>query len=269
MEPSAIPNNEFLPAILEAERRPIRISQVEVIDHTEQFRPDILSLGSPGTMTVFVGRKGTGAIEDVRDALARRGDITKVLLRLQRYTLVRSDQALVELMIKQEIFADIRYGGEVLNRGIFLPEGFDLVLTVFPYNGGRLARDGFSLVEHYTEGSDGALTALVVQVSPALTGAERAALSLVPEDQLALNVGSALFCKHTTWWAVGVAATAAFGAAVAVTVGAAVAIAALGAVVAPSEEVHLTSEEINQLGPAGSARTLLARRHELLLRNLS
>lgn len=269
MEPSVIPNNEFLPAILEAEKRPIRISQVEVIDHTEQFKPDTLSLGIPGTMTVFVGRKGTGAIEDVRDALAGRGDITKVLLRLRRYTLVPSDQALVELMLKQAVFADIRYGGEVLNRGIFLPEGFDLVLTVFPYNGGRLARDGFSLVEHYTEGSDAALTALVVQVSPPLTAAERAALSLAPEDQLVLNVGSALHCK-TTWWAAALGIGIAAGTAgLAVVVGATVVLTVVAAVVTPGEEVHLTSEEINQLGPAASARTLLARRHELLLRNLS
>ena len=144
MEPSVIPSNEFLPAILEAEKRPIRISQVEVIDHTEQFRPDTLSLGSPGTMTVFVGRKGTGAIEDVRAALTGQGDIDKVLFKLRRFVLASTDRALVEMMLQQPVFADIRYGGDVLNKGIFLPNGFDLVLSVFPYNGGRLARDGFS-----------------------------------------------------------------------------------------------------------------------------
>jgi len=253
--------DEFLPVILEAERRPVRVSQLEVIDYTEQFRPDALSLGSPGTMTVFVGRKGTRAIEDVRAALTGQGDISKVLLRLRGSIRAPTHSAFVEMMLQQPVFADIRYGGEVLNKGIFLPKDFDLVLSVLPYNGGRLARDGFSLVEHYSENSDAGLSALVVQVSPPLTAAESAALRLVPEDQLVLNVGSAIDCQTTYWFAAGIA----FG----IVTGAGVTVLALAALMmAPGEEVHLTSDEINGLGPAASARTLLARRHELLRKKI-
>jgi hypothetical protein len=51
------------------------------------------------------------------------------------------------MVVDSPVFASIAYGGEALSKGIFLPDGVDLVAFAFPYNGGRLDSNGCTLVE--------------------------------------------------------------------------------------------------------------------------
>ena len=260
-------SDDFLTAIEEAESRPIRVRPLEVIDNTPKSADQLSILGAPGTMTVFVAKKGARALDDVRAAVTKGGDqnIEKVRTHVRGRAPRRkpvSDRQAAELMVCAPVFADIRYGGDVLNRGVFLPDGFDLVVVVLPYNGGRLARGGFSLAEHFQEGSDAALEGLVVQVSPPLTAAEKAALRQVPPDQRVANVGVAISCR-TTWWAVGFVAACLAGVAVLA------AVEIFGLAPRPGNVVHLTEQELKKLGPAASARKLLAMRRELLRKQSS
>ncbi len=253
-------SDDFLPAFRETQARPIRVTNLDVID-----RSPLSDIGASGAITVFIARKGSGALDDVRVAVTEgSGYSQKVLDRLRGPTEAPfagfeiSLPEFVQMVVRAPVFADVRYGGEVLNRGLFLPEGLDLAISVFPYNGGRLAREGFSLAEHYQEGTDVALEGLVVRASPPLTAAERAALDKVPEDQSVLNVGTALSCK-TTWWAVAVmTAVRAIQATAAVTCFTIVAVQASAA--------PLSEAELAERGPAASARKLLAIRRDLLLR---
>jgi hypothetical protein len=238
--------------------RPIRVTKIEVLDSTSTPGSKVRPIGPSGSIAVFVARKDTRALSDVRAAVAKGGEsLEKVVEELRGkhpQKEINSVEEFVQRMISEPVFADIRYGGDVLNRGVFLPQGVELVVQFFPYNGGRLASEGFSLAEYYKEGSDAALEALAVRVPPHLTVAEKAALRLVPKDQLVHNVGVTPLCGHRTWWALAV--------------GVAIAVAGLIIVVSPVEEAHIDEADLKDLGPTASARKLLALRRDLLLEGL-
>lgn len=242
----------FTAVILEAERRPVRRTSVEVIDNTPDPSMAEPSVGAPGTVTVFVGRKGSGALDRLRSALASGRDVrTQAEQALRGLTGgVARGPELARAMIEAPVFADLVYAGQVLNHGIFVPEGSDLVMAIFPYNGGRLAGEGFSLIEYYHEGSDAALEALVVQVRPPLSAAEQAALEKVPPDQDARNIGPARWCD-TTWWDLAYLAVS-------------VTFAVLCVVAAPSDDQRISDEQLERVDPTASARELLALRRSLL-----
>lgn len=251
-------NNPFLPAIVEAQSRPVRVTKLEIIKGSNSSK-----IGSSGALTAFIARKGSGALEDVRAAVMGNSDAAKRVQERIKVPQTTAVDGFVEMVIRAPVFADVRYGGDVLCRGMFLPEGADFAASIFPYNGGRLASGGFSLAEHYQESSDMALEGLVIEIPPPLTAAERAALNKVPADQRAMNVGAGIDCQ-TTWWA---AATFAVGAATGFTVGVLVTVAVTLAVSSLPAD-RLSEEDLAQLDPSASARKLLAIRRELLLKQL-
>jgi hypothetical protein len=254
--------------IQDEQRRSIRTTRLDVVDNHPKGRSKNPVFGLPGTMTLVVGRKGSGALEEFRAALGEGGDR---LVQIQKKMAVKYEalakqsqtaDSAVKKLLAEPVIADIRYGGVVLNSGIHLPRGMDLAVGVLPYNGGRLAREGFTLVEHFKEGSDAALEAVVVEAAPDLSAAEKAALKLVPPDQLSRNVGTALSCR-TTWIAVTVVGATLVGI---VAIGAlnAATVIAIAAITAAhlAKPVHITDEQIAKLGPAASAREILAMRRK-------
>jgi hypothetical protein len=251
-------DDPFQRVLHESERRSTRKSQLDVVDvsPSPSSSTETHLIGAPGAMTVFIGRKGTGAIDNLKSAILNaNGDPNMIRDALQGVNgaTSRGDQ-LADEMIESPVFADIRYAGEILNRGVHVSEGSRLSVAVFPYNGGRLVGDGFNLVEYYRPDSDVELEGVVVQVAPILTAAEKSALAKAPDDQSARNVGAGLWCE-TTWWDIAY---------LAVSVTAAVACAVLA--VAPDEpEGHLPEEQLSSLDPASSAQQLLALRRKLLM----
>src|SRR6266487_1488474 len=250
---------------VEAQARPIRLTNLEVVDKTSLAQNAFI--GIPGTLTVFVARKGSAALHELREALKAGGEALKQLYRkvgeqaaqVERWTLEEAVQA----TIQEPVFAELRYGGATLAQGLSVPQGLDMTVLLLPYNGGRLAQEGFILAERFTEGSDAALEALVVRIDPPLTEAERAALQLVPVDQAINNVSANKPCD-TTWVAVAtVAAVAATPAAHAIVEGIITVLTILG--VTPDDlEPHIPEETLKLLGPAASARKLLEMRREVL-----
>lgn len=239
----------FRPARLEVEKRPIRETKLDVIEANPGSE-----LTFPGTVTVFIAHKGSGALERVR-AAARHGAEESRKLKSHLHSQYEKHQPMsieeyAQHVIHEPVFADIRYGGAVLNSGVYAPEGLDVVFVLIPYNGGRLAHEGFTLAEHYLEGSNAALEGLAVLTEPPLTAAEKTALSQVAPDQLSRNVGFFDDC-HTTWWAVAVVL---------------VTLATITAtcLCAYAAEQHIDEEEIKKLGPAASARALLVLRRRIL-----
>jgi hypothetical protein len=168
-------------------------------------------------------------------------------------------------MAQAPVLADVRYGGNTLNAGITVPQNIDCAVAIFPYNGGRLAEDGFELVEYPKAGTSDRLEAVVVEVSPGLSAAETAALQLVPGSQLGRNIGVSLDCC-TTWWAVGFVTAGLAGAVALGAAGAATLIVVAGiTAVQLGRATNLSDAEIKKLGPAASARELLQLRREALL----
>jgi len=185
-------------ATLEAERRALRQRRLAVFDYQPSSKEAVVALAAPGTVTLYLGRRGEPMLRQIAETAMRKGrDDARLALKIREGLERRERQRMsvpeaVDLLVKQPVFADLRYGGKTVASHLFVPDDMDIVSVVMPYNGGRLARGGFTLVEHIAEGSHAALTGLLVRAAPPLTRAEAVALSLVPSSQLEANVGVAL-----------------------------------------------------------------------------
>jgi hypothetical protein len=100
-------------------------------------------------------------------------------------------------MLAEPVWADVRYGGKTLANALWVPPDLDAAVVVFPYSGGRLAADGFSLIEHVVAGADAGLDAILLVHAPELTAAERSILRRVSEEESEQVVGEAL---HGDCW---------------------------------------------------------------------
>src|SRR5208283_702966 len=162
--------------------------------------------GLPGSMTAVICRSGSGALREFQAALkeggTKFGKLHDRIMEQYRGGRSVSDAKAAKAMVEAPVLADVRYGGSTLNSAIFLPPHIDYAVSVFPYNGGRLAPEGFQLVQYPKDGSSERLEGIIVAASPELTPAEAAALRLVPVSQMGSSVGTAADCE-TTYWAVG------------------------------------------------------------------
>lgn len=166
-------------------------------------------------------------------------------------------QHAADLMKQQPVIAAIRHGGESLASNLFLPEYAEVGCVIFAYNGGELDADGFTLVE-YIQSDEHCLEVVLLRHSPELTAAEKAALNAVPQDQRTRSVGN-VAPENTV-----VAAGAVLVASAAVYAVAYVAACSAYCYLTP-EEVHLSDEEIQRLGPSASARELIHLRRTAML----
>lgn len=244
--------------VLEQESRRRRTTRLEIIDGTRTS-----GIGVPGSLAAFITRKGSGALDDVRRAALGDRAATDRLMARYGSAPVRPapppDNVYAQMVVDSDVFANIRYGGTDLSKGILLHRGVDLVAFSFPYNGGRLDAEGVTLVEFFRGDGADEFEGLVVQMSPPLTAAEQTALDALADEETIQNVGDSLSCSHTTYFVVGAAALFVMaGAAI-------VGVAVLVAVKAEDDATHLTDEQVRDLDPSASARELLAIRRRLLL----
>ncbi len=251
------------PVFAEAQSRPVRFTKVEVINPTLDKKLKGLTLGIPGSLILFMARKGSNTLDELRAAYREGGtrlvELSERVVEQYKGRVEVSVEEAVQATIRQPVFADLLYGGATLAHGLFMPDDLDVALLALAYNGGRLASGGLKLAERYREDSNAALEAFIVRTDPPLTAAERAALAKVPSDQFINNV-LAIECD-TTWWAV---AFATVGVAAAIgTIAVATAVATISPV--PINETHLSEEALIELDRRASARRLLEIRREALL----
>jgi hypothetical protein len=241
--------------------RPVRIRRLSVQDYKPSSLLPRKQIALSGTVTLFVGRKDSELFRNVVAALRdpSRMDDRAMAARLDGCFAARKPTPLEDIVSSircQPIIADLRYGGATLVENIVLPEGAELAVIPLPYNGGRLAEDGFSVAEYYTEDRDAELEMLVVRNEPPLTDAERAALAAVPDDMLAVNVGQGpgeVACSVVLFTVTVVAEVAV--------------VAATFTVVKALEDHsmdHINPGVIPELGPVGTARALVNLRREIL-----
>jgi hypothetical protein len=192
---------------IELDARLLRQRQIDVVEVSEKDTRGVLSLIPRGTITIFVARHGHGLIEDIRTAIkqaaplptswerviragsiGKEGDTSISEVRpVSSMPLERRESAGTRLLV-EPVVGEVRYGSKQLVRNLYVPSN-GAIVTTCPYNGGRIANDGFALVERCEEGTSAGLDALVVIRAPELTAAERAAVRAVPDAMLEGNIG--------------------------------------------------------------------------------
>jgi hypothetical protein len=236
---------------MEVEARPSRMSGIEVLDYRPSHGDEHLFLAKPGTVTLFVARRNADVLSEIRKVVTTSSDSDRLLTarfmsQFERRTFVTLEAAATTLAA-QSVFASVRYHGRTLAQSLFVPHDLDVCVVPMPYNGGHLSLDEFQLVEHHIPGNADRLEAIAVRHAPPLTRAEQAALKAVPADQDEWNVSSPMMCYALT------------GVTIVATV-----IAATSFCYHIETEEPIPEDEIRSIGPAATARKLLATRRRIL-----
>jgi hypothetical protein len=241
--------------------RQVRFRKVPVRDYKPTSVLPTKQIALSGTVTLIVGRKESKLFQDLTAEMLKpgSGDDCRLAAQLNRSFTDRKPMAfedLVSCVRRQPVIADLHYGGATLVENILLPEGAEVAVIPLPYNGGRLADDGFSVAEYYGDPDDPEFDLLLVRNEPPLTAAEKAALAAVPADMLAVNVGRGpgeVACSVVIFTVTVVAEVAI--------------VAATFTVVKMLDDHsmdHINPGAINDLGPVGAARALVNLRREIL-----
>lgn len=174
-----------------------------------EYRPgpagkDEWPLALPGTVTLILARANAPVLAEIEDAVRSpaTGADVGIAKRLLEGIARKSGPgwawtSKAASMLAEPVWADVRYGGKTLANALWVPPDLEAAVVVFPYTGGRLAPDAFTLVEHLAAGSDAELDAILLVHSPELTAAERGILRRMPEDESEQVVGEAL---HGDCW---------------------------------------------------------------------
>jgi len=233
----------------ESDRRAIRSTHIDLVAYNPEGKAT--GLTSPGTVTVFVARKGSASLQTLRKAIEKQShdEVASIGNKLAKdyshRTQVSPDKAW-DMLSRQPVFCEIRYGSRILAKDVFVPDDLDLVALPMPYNGGGLSPDHLTLVEHLQDNATQAYEGFAVRHDPNLNAAELAALELVPIDQFELNLAANGTCCDD------------------VTVVVILALMIACSACARGPEVHLSASEIQQLGPAATARRLLEIRRDAM-----
>src|SRR5205823_1441599 len=86
--------------------------------------------------------------------------------------------------------AEISYANKTLVSHVHVDDVLRVHVHAFPYNGGYLDRNKFSMIEYYRAGSDTPLICVLLIRQPKLGEIEREALRLVPSDSSANNIAA-------------------------------------------------------------------------------
>jgi len=236
--------------------RSIRTTKLEVIQYTPSDDAEKW-IALPGTINFIICSEGSSLLAEIRahvaDPNSDASHIKAELSRIGGAPRASIDEVLHALQDSPVIF-DVRHGAATLASSMYLLGDGDVYGITCPYNGGKFAPEGFTLVERPKEGATSSLTGFVLCFNPVLSPAEKAAVEQVPADQLELNTGFG-FCTESYTGRVAFAVTlAATAAATVVGVGCA----------AVANQNPISAEKIAELGPAATARELLAVRRKLI-----
>lgn len=239
----------------EAERRNVSAKKLDMIDCKEP-RAQAGEVLPPGTVTLVLARRGSEIFKKALVSLRRTGNFDaetnkRIRASYERRKVMALAEA-VDLLRGQPTIAEVTGGRFTLASSLFVPEDLDLVLAPMPYNGGRLDDVPFTLIQRHAPGVDlQDYDAILVRRPPVLTAAERAALDLIPRNAFDLNLGRSAMCYAIT--AVAIVAVVIFATAA-----------------CPHHQInlHLDDDDIKQLGPEMTARTLVNLRRQALDRRL-
>lgn len=208
-----------------------------------------------GSVMMFSAKRGHGILRQLEQAYtsgdrAALQSLSRIVDEdVSRRRVVPVSTA-VDLLIEAPSYFDLLYDNKQLANNVGLVNGLEYGSMLFPWNGGRLNPEDFTIVEYTKPFAGPDFETLLVLTEPDLTQIEREALEAVPEDRLGLNIGS----------------TAASPAACLVIILVFVAVTHMGGCVQFHDrlaEVSLPADVIKQLGNVNSAVELLNRRRQM------
>lgn len=235
-------------ATADEEARGRRVSSVEILD----YRPNddrLPRLAAPGSITVFIGRRGDDRLNQLREIVAGGHDDGTLAASLMDQHDSRRPQApaeIMEVLRRAGVYATLRCGARYLAAHICLPESGDLAVIPSAYNGGQLPANELTVIEHLLDGTEEEFEAVALKADPMLTAVEAAAVAQVGIDQIELNIAPNEGCAES------------------MTAYAILILIALAIMPVENPVEHLNESVIDELGPEKSARQLMALRQQAI-----
>ncbi|NEN04667.1 hypothetical protein G3T36_02175 [Diaminobutyricibacter tongyongensis] len=208
-----------------------------------------------GSIMMFWARPGSDIISRLEKAYANGEqaplhEVNDIIARQLADEPIPTLDAASDAVLASPMHFDVRYGTKVLSRTLTLPEGAEICLLVFPYNGGDLNEEDFALDQFHRAGETVEFPTLLVKVPPKLSEVELEAIRAVPADQVGINIGEASCCPAVT-------------ALVLIAVALATHAGIWQEIGDQMNNVRLTESQIARLGPMASAQELVAVRREI------
>jgi hypothetical protein len=205
----ALDSPEFRRAFVQVSQekaiRPVRPCRCVVVELPEKAQTDDFAHIAPGTVTAFVARVGEPLLATLAETIQANSSEEFSLVSDQ----IKKMAAGLSLKIAGAGIYDesqpraipsiveISYANKTLVSHVHVDDILRVHVHAFPYNGGYLNRNQFSMVEYYRAGSDTPLICILVIRQPKLSEIEREALRLVPSDSSANNIAPDLAAPCT------------------------------------------------------------------------
>lgn len=206
--------------------RPVRSCRCVVAEIPETAKPrDFLHI-TPGTVSAFVAREDDPLLQKLTETLeaGQSKEFTLATARILRMGAemsrkmaggkssqpsrsssrktvgkgeIRAGTALVEPGQLFPSFAEISYASKTLVGHVHVDDLLRVQAHAFPYNGGYLDGNQFSMMEYYRAGVNTPLRCVLVIRRPKLSEIEREALRLVPSGASANNIAASVVAPFT------------------------------------------------------------------------
>jgi hypothetical protein len=194
----------FLQVSEETATRPVRPCRCTVVAIPSTAKPDDFAHVTPGTVTAFVAKEGEPLLNSLTETVEAHNSkgfdsATDEIKRmeaeeLRKITASASDPASKTLAMPA--FAAISYAGKSLIGHLYVDEVLRVNAHPFPYNGGHLDINAFSMIEYYRPEDEMPLRCVLLIRQPQLSDIEKEALRLVPSGS-ANNVAVSLVAPLT------------------------------------------------------------------------
>lgn len=173
--------------------RPVRPCRCVVAEIPETAKPDDFAQITPGTVTAFVAREGEPLLRTLTEAVETGNGkaFNSVTDQIEAMAAEFFDGLTASALhagartSDLPSFAEISYANKTLISHIHVDDVLRVHAHPFPYNGGHLNRDGFSMLEYYGLAQAAPLTCVLLVRQPRLSNIEKDALRLVPSGSAA------------------------------------------------------------------------------------
>ncbi|SNZ00972.1 hypothetical protein [Flagellimonas pacifica] len=192
-----------------------------------------------------------GSIFENNDSEALKNAIDKIKKDINSKPSLTIEEA-SETIKGEDVIADIYYGDKLIAENIPVSEQ-NPALIYLPYNGGKIENDLIRITQKSTSEADSEselISSNLILNKPTLSLVEQDALSQIPDDFDARNLGGAAICYAATLVALAYTVIAACSACNEDNI--------------PTDLIRFKDEEITNWGPQLSAKKILEKRRDLL-----
>ncbi len=178
----------FVQVSEEAGTRPVRTCRCVVVEISGKAKANDFAHVTPGTVTAFVAQEGEPLLSKLIETIEANNSkefnsANDQIQRMETELFSKRAASVISPESKRQAipsFAEISYANKTLVSYIHVNEILRVNVHPFPYNGGNLDKNKFSMIEYYRADSDKPLTCVLVIRHPKLSKIEREALRLVP-----------------------------------------------------------------------------------------